>query len=70
LLEEKFSEGNSYYQSNPTDGFSYELSGTIDPVNPDKLTLQSEDGEIEVWFKEGKYFVKFRGAPQEYVKIL
>jgi hypothetical protein len=65
-----YSRGNFYYEPNPTDGFSYKLSGTIDPANPDRLTLQFENGKIEVWFEAGKYFVKFRGAPQEYAKIL
>jgi hypothetical protein len=64
-----FSAGNFYYEPNPTDGFSYELAGTIDPSQPEKVTLQSEIGDVLAWFEAGKLFVKFLGAPQVYNKL-
>jgi hypothetical protein len=64
-----FSRGNFYYEPNSTDRFSYELIRTIDASQPEKVTLQSEVGDVFIWFEKGKLFVKFLGTPQVYDKV-
>ncbi len=64
-----YSQGNTYYERNPEDGFSHDLLGTLDPQLPGKIVLRYDKGEVIAWFDSGKLYVQFSGAPQVYTKL-